>query len=189
MLKRFPISTLPLLLSWLLLCASAPLEAADRVEEESLLKAAFVFNFAKYVHWPEGMRKDKVIHLCLAGDDNIFGALKRLQGERVRGADVIIHPIDETLPAAGCDILFLGVSERHRLHLLLDPLGTRPILTISDIPRFAELGGIISLYWEGKKVRFAINLQAARRAGLRISSRLLNLARIVEETDKSATVE
>lgn len=184
------------LLAGLLLAASTPPAAADQPEDENLLKAAFVFNFAKYVHWPSGAGRAHALELCLAGDDTIFSALRRLQGERVRGAGVTIRaldapPVNEQMPGEesdhgtppdkACDILFVGNSEAPHVARRLAPLGDAPVLTISDIPRFAEQGGVIGLYWEGKKIRFAVNLPAARRAGLRISSRLLNLARIVND--------
>ena len=173
---RIPILALFLLAAWL---PPAVPSAADPAEEADLLKAAFVYNFAKYVHWPHN---PEALDLCLVGEDGVFSSLHRLQGESVRGTPVAIRPLDTGADTADCDLLFVGESEKNQLEHHLDPLDGRPILTISDIPRFAERGGVISLFWENKKIRFAVNLQAARAAGLRISSRLLNLARIVDGT-------
>ena len=181
MLRRTLIPAL-LLAACQLSATPAAAWAADPRDESDLLKAAFVYNFAKYVQWPE--RPDRALQLCLLGDDEIFPALRRLQGQQVRGTDVAIHPLNSDAPSdatgEGCDILFVGESEGGSVEARLRPLSGRPVLTISDIPRFAERGGVISLFRDGKKIRFAVNLQAARAAGLRISSRLLNLARIVD---------
>ncbi|GAB6039665.1 YfiR family protein [Endothiovibrio diazotrophicus] len=177
------IPALLLLVAWPPLATPLPARAADPSDEANLLKAAFVYNFAKYVHWPERSTRSGTLHLCLIGHDEIFSSLRRLQGERVHGADVEILPLPDDEPSDECDILFVGVSEQPRLQQRLQAVGDRPMLTISDIPHFAERGGVISLFHEEKKIRFAVNLHAARAAGLRISSRLLNLARIVDPAD------
>ena len=83
---------------------------------------------------------------------------------------------------ADCDILFISSSERNNLQRILEVLHTAPVLTIGDMDRFAERGGMINLTTEEKRVRFEINVEAAERAGLRPGSQLLRLARIVGES-------
>ena len=182
MSRRFLIPALLLLTGWPLL-ATPSSAVADPLDEANLLKAAFVYNFAKYVHWPERSTRGGTLHLCLIGEDEIFTALRRLQGERVREINVAILPLPSGEPNEECEMLFIGESEQANLERRLSTLGNHPMLTISDIPHFAERGGVISLFREEKKIRFAVNLRAARAAGLRISSRLLNLARIVEPAE------
>jgi hypothetical protein len=92
---------------------------------------------------------------------------------------VEIHRSRRTEEAARAQIVFIGASERPRLEAILDALRETSVLTVSDIPGFAAEGGIVGFVLEDRRVRFEINEQAAQRASLRISSRLLNLARIV----------
>ena len=146
-----------------------------------MLKAVFVYNFAKYVYWPDSGQETERFELCLAGSDQIVEALQRLQGETLHSRQVTIRHLRTGSSPADCQLLFIGESEQSQLESLLKPLSERPVLTISDISRFAERGGIIEFFWENSKIRFAINLQTAKKAGLKISSRLLKLARIVGE--------
>ena len=144
-----------------------------------MLRVAFVYNFAKYVEWPKPIYGGAQFELCLSGSDSVIEALQRLKGQSVQQRKVTTRVLHFGDDYNGCQLLFVGRSEESRLKSLLANLKNMPMLTISNIPGFAKSGGMIELFREKKKLRFAINLDAAQNSGLSISSRLLKLARIV----------
>ena len=162
------------LLAVLVTSVGSVLTAAQDVPLEYRLKAAFLYNFVKYVEWPEP--RGTSIKICVAGQ-NPFGTIldDLLRNERVRGARLSTETILE--PAPGCDVIFAPRTSNFPAYLRTSNL---PILTVGESPRFIELGGIVNFYLEDDKVRFEINRAAADRANLRISSRLLQLARLVD---------
>jgi len=152
--------------------------AAD-VASDVAVKAAFLYNFAKFAEWPT-LSSGAPIVICVVGDDRIADALV----ETVRGQNIEGHTLDVWRPQdsatwRGCHLLFVAEAETHRSAGGLDGLKTSPVLTVSDGKDFAQAAGIIELYVEGGRMRFAINVDAAERSGLRLSSRLLRLARVV----------
>ncbi len=157
--------------------------AATSASTENLVKAAFLYNFAKFVDWPdESFDGDEVpFTLCLLGEDPISPALKSIAGKTVRGRTLSVKNLDELSEAATCHVVFVSQSEQHRLAELVPYFQERHILTVSDMLDFARLGGVIGLVKVSNKIRFEVNLGAARRAGLTISSNLLRLAREVHE--------
>jgi hypothetical protein len=143
------------------------------------LKAAFIFNFAKFTEWP-ALDPGGAISLCVVGNDAIAAALfETVKGQRIDG-----HALDSVRPKdlaawAGCHLLFIAEPEIRKSAAALNDLRPLPVLTVSDSKNFARSGGIIELYVEGDRMAFAINVTAAERSGLKMSSRLLGLARIV----------
>ena len=155
--------------------------AADSAEE-ARLKAAFVFNFIKFAEWPEGgaMRAGDSIELCVVGERPLDGQLDALAGRSVRGQTVRLRKWASGT-AGRCDIAFVAAGEGGRPARLQQGNGREPVLTVADRPGFLEEGGVIELKLSGGRVRFDINLAAAREAGLRLSSQLLQLAdRVVQ---------
>jgi hypothetical protein len=143
------------------------------------IKAAFLYNFAKFVDWPALPAGARIV-VCTVGDDAFAGALI----ETVRGQSIGGHPIGVSRPRDSgawrvCHLLFIPDAETRRSAGGLSELKTLPVLTVSDSRGFAEAGGIIELYLEGDKMRFVINMDAADLSGLRISSRLLLLAKVM----------
>ena len=150
------------------------------------VKAAFLFNFAKFVEWPEdrpeGDRSALVIGVL--GVDPFGGALDAaVRDKTVNGRALSVKRFREVKDLAPCQILFISASETRRLPEILSRLGGTPILTVGEPEAFTREGGIIRFVTEDNKVRFEINVEAAERANLRISSKLLALARIVHGRD------
>jgi len=149
-------------------------------EQDVSVKAAFLVNFAKFTTWP-AIKADAPVAICVVGDDALFTVLV----DTARGQSAGDHPIEvrraadrSTWPA--CQILFVGAGEVRRASEVVTAVRTAPILTVSDAGGFAQ-AGIIELYVQERKVRFAINVDAVGRSGLHLSSRLLALARIVRD--------
>jgi hypothetical protein len=163
-----------------LLLAAAPSLAS--VPEEKV-KAAFVFNFVKFVTWPEGDGKT-VLRIGYMGVEPLSGSLNLLDGREVQGKKIRVIRV-QNLEEDACEVFFVSSAEARRISAFLTALGDRPVLTISDAPDFIQQGGMIGLVLEKKRIRFEINLAAALKAHLRISSQLLGLAREVLNTMES----
>ncbi len=146
---------------------------------EYQIKAAFLYNFAKFVEWP-ALPPSAAIVVCLVGDDGIAAAfVETVRGQNISGHTFEVRRPRDSVTWRTCHLLFIADAETRRSAGGLDGIKTLPVLTVSDGKGFSRAGGIIELYVEGGRMRFAINVDAAERSGLRLSSRLLGLARIV----------
>lgn len=159
-------------------CASAQ----DESRSEFLVKAAFLYHFAKFVEWPAGSlaADQNSITLCVLGTDPFKSALDTIEGKQVQGRTLAVETVSELTPDTRCHLVFVSTSESERLEEILFVLANHPALTVSDIDGFAQHGGVIGLVKAKDKISFEINLQAAKEAGLKLSSSLLRLAKIVE---------
>lgn len=148
---------------------------------EYLVKAAFLYNFAKFTVWPAKAFADPEapLRLCLLGKDPFQGALDSLAGKTVRKRKLEIYRLTGTTELGKCHLLFVSSSENKRLATILKILRGMPVLAVGDMPHFAHSGGIINLKTVRNKVRFEINVAAAKHARLKFSSKLLSLAEIV----------
>jgi YfiR/HmsC-like len=162
--------------------------AQDRDSSEYLIKAGFIFNFAKFVDWPPATfaQPDSPIVIGILGTDP-FGAIidQIVQEKKIGGRGFVVRRLKwgtDLKDLKECKILFVGASERVHIDELVQIVKGLPILTVGETPGFAERGGVIRLVLEDNKVRFEVNVEAARQAGLTISSRLLTLARIIQQT-------
>jgi len=172
--------------SWLavglfvLRCAGA--DAQSGAPTEAQVKAVFLYNFTKYVAWPTEAFRSAAdpLNVCILGAD-AFGPVldETLQGERVQDRKLVSRRIATVDEVDGCHLLFLSASEERQLPRILKALEAKPVLTVGETDDFAENGGMINLRKLGNKIRLEINEEAAARAGLKISSQLLKLARIV----------
>ncbi len=145
---------------------------------EYSVKAAFVYNFARFTEWPDSAFHDAAspLRLCVLGQDPFDGALGLIAGKTIGSRELLIsYPIwaDD---AQGCHILFISESVQGQLADIVTYLDGSPILTIGDTPDIAKSGGIIGLETVENRIRFRVNLDAAQRSGLRLSSRILDLA-------------
>jgi hypothetical protein len=157
--------------------------AADQTSaREYLVKAAFIFNFAKFTEWPADAFADAAspLRVCVLDQDPFGDVLKAIEGRNIGDRKIAIARMSRMQNVGHCHLLFTGRSERERLAQILDDIGDHPVLTVTDAPKFASDAGIINFKVVGGKVRFAINLGAAERARLKLSSRLLSLAEITE---------
>lgn len=144
------------------------------------VKAAFLYNFAKFVEWPEPASPGAPLVVTVLGDDPFGPVLDRtLAGRTAQERTLVARRISRAEDAEPSQILFVGASEEPRLPQILSVLEGRSVLTVSEMDGFAERGGMIGFRTEGSRVRFDINLQQATRARLRISAELLQMARIV----------
>jgi YfiR/HmsC-like len=153
---------------------------------EYLIKAGFIFNFAKFVDWPPTTfaQPDSPIVIGILGTDP-FGAIidQIVQDKKIGGRGFVVKRMKwgtDLKDLKECKILFVGASERVHIDELVQIVRGLPILTVGETAGFAEHGGVIRLVLEDNRVRFEVNVDAARQAGLTISSRLLTLARIIQ---------
>jgi len=166
----------------LILVAWVPAGAQQTRASEAELKAAFVFNFAKFVDWPGGaLSEAQNLVICIAGDELVASTVTQvIEGRRLNGHQLVIRRrAPDSSDFNGCHIVFLGDRQQWRRSLAV--LRSSPVLTIADGEEFARKGGMIAFVLENDRVRFVMNPAAGDRAGLKISSRLLALARIVQE--------
>ena len=156
--------------------------AQPPASKEYQIKAVFLFNFVQFAEWPESAftSPDAPIRITVLGDNPFGGAFEAaVQGEKVRGRSLVIQRARNLREVSECHLLYVCPSEREAMGTIISAFETRPVLTVGDMPDFARRGGIINFYLEGQKVRFEINRAAAQRSGLKLSSQLLGLARIV----------
>lgn len=162
-----------------LLCAS--LTAADAYADaapEYTLKAAFIYNFATFTEWPT--KTAETLELCIVGNNPFGNALNSIEGKLVDNARLLSkHGVISNNALRSCQIVFICASEKDRLPDILGIARESGILTIADFQDATRQGVMIGMTMEQKKITFEINLEAARRAGLNISSKLLRLAKTV----------
>lgn len=161
------------------LCMMLPCMAAATPPSEYEVKAAFIHNIAKFVEWPGALPSSGSARLCLAGGDPFAGALDALRGKQVGSLLWEIVPVNARSNLKACRVLFIAAAERDNLGGILAGIGTSPVLTMGDTDGYAARGVMVNFYLEEHKVRFEINHESAKRAGLGISSQLLKMVRIV----------
>lgn len=175
---------LPALLLFAAALATAPAASRAQVAGEYDIKAAFLYNFTKFVEWPPTAFFDEhsALNLCVLGEDPFGRSLPEVLGEEAAGRKLVLLRIGKIADPTVCHVLFISRSERRRLPQILAAVRMFPVLTVGDTPGFLDQGGIVNFTLEGSKVRFEISQAAAERTGLRISSKLLRLAtRVAEE--------
>jgi hypothetical protein len=145
---------------------------------EYQVKAAFIFNFVKFVEWPSDAFGDGgTLVMGVVGDDPFGGALDQLNGHTANGYHFLIKRLRWDDNLAACQILFISNSEARHLGTIMENIRGTSVLTIAEMPHFNRAGGIIRFVIQNNKVRFEINAAAAGRARLRISSKLLALSK------------
>jgi hypothetical protein len=150
---------------------------AQGVPDEYRLKAAFLYQFPQFVEWPSAaVATAGSIGLCVTKPSPFGAALEQLiRGESLSGRPLAVREISGTADLHGCHVLFAG-GRRGATDALLKATVGRPILTVGDSDQFLDAGGIIVLRMVNRRVRFEVNVVAARTSGLRISPQLLDLA-------------
>jgi hypothetical protein len=154
------------------------------VPEARVVKAAYVYNFTKFIEWAaeDGVTdRAATVTICVLGSDPVGSALDEIASFESKGRPILVHHVRAGEPIPACHILYIGNSEATRLASILAQLGASGVLTVSDLPRFAEQGGMIGFALDRGRVRVEINALRVRGAGLRISSKLLEVARVVTE--------
>jgi hypothetical protein len=162
---------------------------ADQSRTQDQIKAAYLFNFIKFVQWPSDAPADpqgKWV-IGVVGDSSVGGELKRLaEGKSVEGRELQVKKLRVTDNLRGCNILFVSASEEKHLPSILNGLHGSSVLTVADIDSFIAHGGMIQFVTGSDRVRVDIDVGATGRARLKISSKLLALAQAVTATIRSA---
>ena len=192
-----------------LVCPAAEVQPDSSQSQEYQTKAAFLYNFAKFVDWPEQKVKGKTepMTLGIIGDDQFGDAFELVKHKQIKGRDVIIERfsgLDEFKETIGtskaepalkiealrkCEIVFICSSEKKNFSEIINLIKNNNVLTVGDTKGFLEVGGIINFLTEDKKVCFEINAADAERAGLKIRSKLLRLAKRVIKEETSGRTE
>jgi len=158
---------------------------AQAVEaDEYQVKGEFLLSFARFVEWPTESRLglEDEIRVCVLGNGEVSSILsKALQGKSAGRRDVMVRRVEDLAGVAWCRIVFITKSAEMEPEMVVNSLGATSILTVGETAGFAANGGMVNFTGDRSKVRFEINQGAARRAGLKISSKLLRLAKLVED--------
>jgi hypothetical protein len=177
--RRFRAQPGPLLFLLLGLLAFPGITARAQRGEDDRVKALFLYNLAKFVEWPTSVSRE-TISIGIVGSDFLGPALNQtVNGKTINGRGIVVKRISDVRSAKDCHMLIIsGVGEK-RLRGALDAVRGASVLTVGDSDAFSTLGGIIQFKTTGAKVHFVVNLDAAERAHLKISSKLLGLSEIV----------
>ena len=166
-----------------MVCGGAGIAAETPAVGEYQVKAAFIYNFTKFVEWPEdaAATNDVPFIIGIVGNDPFGGALDEVvKSQQVAGRPLVVRRFKRGDSVTGCRILFISRSETDRLESLLKQIDSQSVLTVADLDGGASRGVMINLVVDQGSVKMEVNLARAGRARLHISSKLLGLAKIVE---------
>lgn len=170
--------------AWAIFCAIAllasPEPARAQQPTEYQVEVGFLYNFVRFVEWPPNSITNNT-RFCIIGEDPFGTNIDALAGKAIGNRIIEVKDIVSPSEARTCQILFIAASEASNLKPILDATHESAILTIGNTLGFARRGVIINFYLDDQKVRFEINVAAAKREKLAISSQLLKLARIVSD--------
>lgn len=169
---------LKFLLSLLLSLSLSPAFAQATIRSEYEVKAAFLYNFTRFVTWPEveSGPGGKPLNLCVFGANPFGDQLDPMRERKSQGRELELRYPDELPGVSDCQVLFISESQQRGLTGILEFARKHQVLTVSDMPEFVTRGGMIGYVKQGNVIRFEINLKAATDAGLTINSRLLEIA-------------
>jgi hypothetical protein len=154
-------------------------DAQDKQPSEYAVKAAFLFNFIKFVEWPAAAlpEHDSVIVVGVFSENPFLKDLDQtIQNKKIGDHPVLIKQLKTPAESLDCQVIFLGETDRQREEQVLGIVKAKSILTVGELDKFIESGGMINFVREGTKIRFQINQKAATDARLQISAKLLMLA-------------
>ncbi len=174
------IRRLHIILALALLLFAYPQEiyAQSKPPLEYQVKAAFLFNFTRFVRWPSLGGGNSPFVIGIAGNDPFGSYIDDLvNGERMGGHPLIVHRYTESDDMSNCNILFINVADIQKLKAILAQVQNLPVLTVSDADGFIKAGGIIRFYKDENHVKMEIKPAAARAAHLEVSAKLLQIAR------------
>lgn len=156
------------------------ISAAHSADE---IESAMLYNFVKFVEWPAGALggTGAPVTVCVMGGAMVPVLEAALRNKAVDGHPIGVRRLDASQDPRSCQILYVRVSDRKEAAKILQAARLAPILTIGERAQFSRQGGVIAFIRDGRRIRFEINLDAAERAGLQISSKLLQLAAIWRE--------
>jgi hypothetical protein len=158
------------------LASGLPAVHAQDRSGESQLKAAFLFNFIRFVDWPPALGPLNPLVVCVLGPDAVADAFAALDGRRIRNVTLAFSHLSVTDATSECRVVFVEGGAGSAPNDLLRTTGGRPVLTVGESTDFLPEGGIIAFAKDGNKIQFEVNLEASARAGITIRSDLLRLA-------------
>lgn len=159
---------------------------AHAAESEDAVKAAFVYNFPKFVEWPDNAfpTPGAAIDICVVGASGFAAVLRNIVRDKtVKGRPLTVRDSVPSADLASCRVVYIPSSEEKHLAEVLERVARLPVLTVGDPDALAERGGIIGLTTNDNRVHFEVNVSAARRAGLKLGSQLLKVATRVVGAD------
>jgi hypothetical protein len=168
-------------LAWVLTALALVLPGSATAADVNRAKANLLYNIAKFVEWPEiQATPGSPLVFTILGEDELAAELAGvLSSKSVNGHPVFVRFARRPQDAKGSQILYLASSALPQLEATLAVVDTSAVLTVSDAPGFAAHGGMVGFSTEGERVRFEVNLDKAERTGLKLSAKLLSLARLV----------
>lgn len=171
-----------MILALLIVTTVALHPAAWAGELENKVKTAYIYNFTKFIDWPgEAVTETaESIRICFVGNDPLRTLLGELNNRQVNGRPIKIIRFKDLGTLSPCDMIYISRSEERQLPLILQRLQGMPVLTISDIPQFSQRGGMIGFVTENERVKIEVNQRNVRQAGLKVSAKLLEVARIIQ---------
>lgn len=160
---------------------NASSDSGSAGEAEAKIKVAYIYNFLKFIEWPtsETRTARDSFSICLLGIDPMRTMLGELSVRTVKNRPIRVAQVKDLKSLASCHILYVSRSEEHSVAQTLRDVGNAPVLSVSDIHEFTAKGGMIGFVTEAGHVKLQVNLPLLRRAGLRVSAKLLEVARIV----------
>ncbi len=163
---------------WLLMLLPSALWGGVVAVPEYTLKAAYLYNFAQLTEWPAEaeMAESEEFRVCSYGTEGWGDALEGLSGKEVASRSIRVRSVREPGEARQCDLLFIGEGDPRRAAWLIGSVRGMPVLTVSDSP---GVDAMLTILTEERRLAFRVNLHSARESKLRLSSKLLNLARHV----------
>lgn len=173
--KCWPTTIAMLILVHFNLSAQAP------SANEYQLKAAFIYNFTRFVNWPPNpsARSNAYFVIGVLNEDRLADKIRELvKGEQINDRPIVVRSFDSRTEIGNCDILYVSVRDAAGMKDQLPNMNQRGILTISDAPNFARWGGLIRFFKEDNKLRMQINIDQAREARFSMSSKLLSISSI-----------
>lgn len=157
----------------LLVAAYGP--AQGDVSSEAEIKAAYLYNFTRFVQW-KNLPETSELSLCVLNDREFWDALQPISGRSAQGRSITLSFIERFEPTASCDVLFVSLGPGRELSRIVEQAAGAGIMTVSDVEGFVDNGGVIGYVKQGNVIKFEINLEAARASELTFNSRLLELA-------------
>jgi YfiR/HmsC-like len=181
--KRPPLRLIAAL-GWTLILSSFLLGQTSQPTDYQI-KAVYLINFARFIEWPDkGAPEDEFFTVCVLGHDPFGKTLDMtLAGEKIAGRSVVAKRISTPQDSVNCRILFVSSIETGWVNRMAETASKQGVLTVSDMPHFASRGGMIEFVTDDKRVRFEVNLTAAQRAGLTLSSELLKVATVIRTNE------
>ncbi|HUE22146.1 MAG TPA: YfiR family protein [Bryobacteraceae bacterium] len=189
-LRRGAGCLVPLLMAGISLAGEAAVESPPAMaHSEYEIESAMLYNFTKFVEWPRSAWGEggESLVVGVLGDDPMAHILaSALRDKTIYGHPILVRRLNSGADVRGCAVLLVGAAERKEITRIVQSVGRSPVLTIGEREQFSRLGGVIAFIRDGNRIRFEINLDAADRAGLQVSSKLLRLAAVWRENPPQA---